>query len=774
MSWLTDPNPALAVLIAAMLAPLLTVLAGAWRPASVRAVAVGTTALAFGTAIWATAIEPSTFSIMWIETWNVQFELAFDGLAAMYALLATGIGLFVVLYAAGYMPLHREHKGRPLIDDARFFGFLLLFMASMVGLVMAQDLLLLFVFWDLTAVASFFLIGFDRDEEDARDSALMALLVTGISAIGVLIGALLLWQEYRTFSLPLIFEQTETSVTVTWATALILVAALAKSAQFPFHFWLPRAMVAPTPVSSYLHSAAMVAAGVFLIGRIYPLIELEPWLGDALAVIGAASMVVGGVVALTRDVFKQVLAYSTISQYGYVVVMFGLGGTYGVGGAMFYVIAHALAKCALFMTAGAVTEATGKQTLSESGGAVRAMPLLAFGSLLAAMGIMALPLTTGFFKDELFFAAATEHGRAMQFFAVFGAALSFAYIGRLWIGIFLGSVKQEHRPIGALMTWPVVALGILTVLGGVWVQPFREIAERAASVSYAQAIDLDIAYHFDARPENVMALGVYGLGVVLLLTERWWRNSMRALVSIGEVIGPAHLYLLTLRALVRLSDSVHDFEVRDLRSRIASILAPAGVLVGLAVIFTPTEGTFVVGPLQRSDIPLLTVIIATAVSGVMVTFPRDHLRMVLTLSCVGYSLAVVYAFLGSPDVALVAVLIETIFALVLIAMLVLMPRSILRYESRLRPARWRLGRDVTVATIAGLMAFFVAWSALSRPSASTTVISRQIELTPLAHGYDIVTVILADFRGFDTMGEITVVAIAFLGIISLIRAGRLR
>jgi multicomponent Na+:H+ antiporter subunit A len=167
-------------------------------------------------------------------------------------------------------------------------------------------------------------------------------------------------------------------------------------------------------------------------------------------------------------------------------------------------------------------------------------------------------------------------------------------------------------------------------------------------------------------------------------------------------------------------------------------------------------------------------VIATAASGVMVTLPRDHLRMVLTLSCVGYSLAVVYAFLGSPDVALVAVLIETIFALVLIAMLVLMPKSILRYEARLRPARWKLGRDAIVATIAGLMAFFVAWSALSRPSASTSVISRQIELTPLAHGYDIVTVILADFRGFDTLGEITVVAIAFLGIISLIRVGRLR
>ncbi len=774
MFWLTDPNPALAVLIAAVLAPTLTLLVGAWKPELARAVAAATTALAFGTAVWATVVGDSVFSRMWIETWDVRFTLAFDGLAAMYALLATGIGLFVVLYAAGYMPLHREHKHRPPVDDARFFGFLLLFMASMVGLVMAQDLILLFVFWDLTAVASFFLIGFDREEEDARDSALMALLVTGISAIGVLIGALLLWQEYRTFSLPLIFEQMEPSSTVTWAVGLILIGALAKSAQFPFHFWLPRAMVAPTPVSAYLHSAAMVAAGVFLIGRIYPLVALDPRLSDGLVAVGAASMVVGGVMALTRDVFKQVLAYSTISQYGYVVVMFGLGGTYGVAGAMFYVIAHALAKSALFMTAGTVTEATGKQSLSQAGGTIRAMPLLAFGSALAAAGIMALPLPMAFFKDELSFAAATEQSRAMQLFAVFGAVLSFAYIGRFWAGIFLGSVKQEHRPLHALMTWPVAVLGVATVIGGLWVQPFRDLAERAGAVSYRQAVDLELAYHLDTRPENVMAVSVYGLGVIVLLTERWWKNPLRGLVSVGDVIGPARLYLLTLRGIVRLSDSLHRFEVRDLRSRIASILAPAGVLVGLAVIFTPTEGTFVAGPLTRSDIPLVIMVLAAAISGEVATFPRNNLRLVVTLSGVGYSLAVVYAFLGSPDVALVAVLIETIFALVLIGMLVLMPRSILRYETRLRPAPWRIGRDALVATIAGLMAFFVAWSALSRPSASTTVISQQIELAPLAHGYDIVTVILADFRGFDTMGEITVVAIAFLGIISLLRAGRLR
>lgn len=774
MTWASDPNPALTLLIVATLAPLLTVLVGLANARRVSITAAITSSIAFIVSLWGAASADATWSAMWIDVWRVEFHLRLDGLAAMYAMLATGIGMLVVFYAAGYMPLHRSHTGQQPVDDVRFFGFLLLFMASMVGLVMAQDLILIFVFWDLTTIASFFLIGFDRDQEEARESAQMALLVTGISAIGLLLGSLLLWHDYRTFSLPLIINQAEPHGLLSWAIALILFAALVKSAQFPFHFWLPRAMAAPTPVSSYLHSAAMVAAGVFLIGRIYPLVQLDSRMMDGLVVVGAASMIVGGVVSLTRESFKQVLAYSTISQYGYVVVLYGLGGTYGVAAATFYVVAHALAKSALFMTSGAVTEATGCSTLGEVGGLARRMPLLALGSGLASMAMMALPLTIGFFKDELFFAAASEHGRAMQVFAVVGATLSFAYIGRFWMGIFLGRPQGEVARIPLLLVWPVVVLGMVTLVGGITVGPFRRVAENAAGTSLGAAVDVKLAYHLDTRPENLMALAAYALGIVVILSERWWRFSLGSIVSKGELFGPMQLYLLLLRGMNRLSDSIHDFEVRDLRSRIASILLPAGVLVAIAVLVTPTEGSFMIGGFARSDVPLLMMLAAAAVSALVVTVPRDHLRLALTLSAVGYCLAVVYAFLGAPDVALVAVLIETTFTVVFLGLLALMPRPILRYETNLRPPRWRVSRDAALATVAGIMAFIVVWGTLSRPSASMSVINRQIEQTPLAHGYDVVTVILADFRGFDTMGEATVIAIALLGILSVIRAGRLR
>jgi len=244
----------------------------------------------------------------------------------------------------------------------------MLFLAAMVGLVMARDLLLLFVFWDLTMVTSYFLIGYDRQRREAMSSALMPLLVTGVASIFFLVAILLLHAVYGTFSVSDLVARAKSGALLAGAGILVMVAAMAKSAQVPLHFWLPRAMVAPTPVSAYLHSAAMVAAGVFLLERLYPLLRPSGALLDGLLAVGIASMLIGGVLALTQDVLKQLLAYSTVAQYGYVVAMLGLGGTAGVAGVSLYVMAHALAKSALFLVAGAVMEATGEERLSNLGG----------------------------------------------------------------------------------------------------------------------------------------------------------------------------------------------------------------------------------------------------------------------------------------------------------------------------------------------------------------------------------------------------------------------
>jgi multicomponent Na+:H+ antiporter subunit A len=535
-------------------------------------------------------------------------------------------------------------------------------------------------------------------------------------------------------------------------------------------------MAAPTPVSSYLHSAAMVAAGVFLIGRFYPLIQLDERLLDALLVIGALSMAVGGVIALTRQHLKQILAYSTISQYGYIVVMFGLGDDAGVMGASFYVIAHGLAKCALFLTAGAVIEATGETQLERLGGLRRELPLLAYGSLAASATLAALPLTVGFFKDELFFEAALERGQGYAIAAMIGAALTFVYIGRFWLGIFTGEQRAPvHQPPSFAIWAPIGLLAALAIVFGLVPQPVTELASAAASVARGAEVDAETAYHFDTRTENLLALGTYALGVGLLVGRPLWTGLALAIARLGRQIGPAHLYNATLAGLNQLSGNLRRFEVRDLRSRVASILVPAGllVLVGVAASDT-TEGAFVVGDLTTADIPLLLVLLAAAASAIAVTFAREHFVMALVLSGVGFSLATVYAFLNASNVALVAVLIETIFSLLFFGVLALLPKWVLRDTVQEDDADRHNLRDALLAVVAGGLAFVVAWGTLSRPAAFESVAVEHARLTPSAHATNIVSAILADFRGLDTMGEITVIGIALLGIASLLHRGRLR
>ncbi|MEJ7785715.1 MAG: proton-conducting transporter membrane subunit, partial [Solirubrobacteraceae bacterium] len=315
--------------------------------AAVAAAVLASAGVAAGRAAGGAALD-----LPWAPTWGLRLAFELDDLAVLYGALAAGIGALVFLYASAYVPRHLDHQERPRSEATRLHGAMVLFLVAMLGLVTAQDLIALFVFWDLTAVASWLLIGFDRQNRQARLSALMALLVTAVSAVGLLVGILVLRAEYGTTSLPVLIEVARPGGAVTLAGALIAVAALAKSAQVPFHFWLPRAMAAPTPVSAYLHSAAMVAAGVFLLSRVHPLLALSPELLDGLLVVGLASVAVGGVLALAADGLKRLLAYSTISQYGYVTAMLGIGGQAGLAGASFYVLAHALAKSALFMTAG--------------------------------------------------------------------------------------------------------------------------------------------------------------------------------------------------------------------------------------------------------------------------------------------------------------------------------------------------------------------------------------------------------------------------------------
>jgi len=727
--------------------------------------AVATAVAAFAASLAGQLAGGGTLDVEWAPTLGLRLDLAFDGLGAMYALIATGIGALVFAYGAAYLPRHLEHAKRPGGDARRFWPWMVLFMGSMVGLACARDLVLMFVFFDLTAVASYFLIGFDHDRREARGAALMALLVTGVTAVALLIGAVLLYAEYGTFSLPELFERAEPGTTTAIAAALIAFAAVTKSAQVPLHFWLPRAMEAPTPVSAYLHSAAMVAAGVLVLGRVHPLLALDDTVLDALVVVGLCSIVIGGALALAQDNLKQILAHSTISQYGYVVVLYGIGGEKGAAAAALYVIAHAIAKSALFMTAGAVTEATGETRLSHLGGLARELPVLAAASAVAAATLAALPLTIGFFKDELFFAAAAGHGAFTQAMAVVAAALTFAYIGRFWLGVFTGPRRTEAHAIPVLLVAPIALLAVLAVAGGIVVEPFAHLATDAATVTAGAAVEAHPAYHLDTRAENLMALGAWGLGALLLVWPRVWAGVVAAIARAGDVAGPRRLYGLSLRALYRLSDRLHGAEVGDLRNSLAAVLLPAGALIGIAFVATLPGGAYEFGAVDPEDLPVIVLLALSVAAGVRVLRDEGRLRPVLALSVLGFALAGVYAIVGAPDVALVAVVVETVVTLVFVGVYSRLPTT-RRSQRRRRP------RNVAAGVIAGVGAFIGIWAALSRQPVSEGDAAAHVELAPEAHGGDVVTVILADFRGFDTMVEITVLVVALAGVAHLLRGGR--
>ncbi len=772
-------NATVALLLAALFAAPFTAAFGVARPSLTRPVALITTAIAFAAALYNAFRPGPPIDLAWAPAWGMRLHFEADGIAVLFALLATGIGLAVIVYSSEYIPIHLHHEHRSETDQTRFFSFILLFMGAMTGLVMAQDLMLIFLFWDLTAIASYYLIGFDSQRREARVSAFMALTVTGISAVGFLIGALMLDAEFGSFQLPALIETIVPNREFDIAMGLIVIAALAKSAQVPLHFWLPRAMAAPTPVSAYLHSAAMVAAGVFLIGRFYPLIAMRDWILDALIVVGVASMLTGGLLALTRDNMKQLLAYSTIAQYGYIVTMFGLGGKAGVFGAMFAIIAHGLGKSALFLTAGTVTEATGARELSHIGGLRRSMPLLAIASGLAAASLAAIPLTLGFFKDEYFFEAAAHHGRLAQIIAVVAAAMTFCYLARFWWGIFGGPVLGQVKPVPSLLIAPIAVLGAISLIGGIWPAPFATVASTAGRVALQSDDALHPAYHLAWTTENAMAICAIGGGLLLFFSRRLWFATIELASDLGERIGPERAYRSGVLWLNNFSDRIHWIEVRDLRSRVATVLAPAALMVVITLIFTNADSSFRVGSVNREDWPLIMMVVVTGIAGVAAAIPRDHFSMALALSGVGFGLSVVFALLRAPDVALVAVLVETLFGVLFFAFLALIPRNVEHADVVPSDEPQGVGhshrmRDSVLATFGGLLAFLVAWGVLSRPAPVDSIFEEYITLTPDAHGDAIVTVILADFRGLDTMGEITVIGIAFLGIATFIRRRRAR
>jgi len=739
------------------------------------AVTLATCALVAALAPAVFAGEILRWSVDWVPALGLSFGFRVDGLAWMFALLISVIGALIVLYAAYYL-----HQGDP---PARFFMFLLLFMGAMQGVVLASNLILLVVFWELTSLTSFLLIGYWAHRADAREGARMALAVTGAGGLCLLAGALLLGHITGSTELDVILKSGDlirAHPMYVPALVLVLLGCFTKSAQFPFHFWLPHAMAAPTPVSAYLHSATMVKAGVFLLARLYPALgNSEPWFW-IVSLTGLATLLLGAWVALFKHDLKGLLAYSTISHLGLITLLMGLDEPLAVVAAVFHILNHATFKASLFMAAGIIDHETGSRDMRKLNGLLKFMPLTGVLAMVAAGAMAGVPLLNGFLSKEMFFAetVAKEGHALMQWLLPIGAGLaamlSVAYSMRFVHDVFfngqpVGLTKTPHEP-PRFMLVPVAALVVVCIVVGVAPQltiaPLLAVgAQGALYGGFAGTLpDYTLAvWHGLNLPLAMSALALagglalyFGLqrAVNLHLFDRTPATPKRGGRDLfnGSLARGVALALRTTTGLQ--SGSLQSYLLLLVLFALAAGCLP---WLGHDSQVANTARTVVAQPAVSLAFVLVWALAIIATLATVVLHARRFTALLL-LGAVGLTVSLAFVYFSAPDLALTQILVE-------IATLILMLLGLRWLPARSAPSvtdsRARRWRDALVAGSAGLGVAALAWAVLELPFDSIS--PYYLETTKLlGGGANAVNVIIVDYRGFDTMGEITVMGIAAL------------
>ncbi|MBP2533060.1 putative monovalent cation/H+ antiporter subunit A [Agrobacterium tumefaciens] len=701
----------------------------------------------------------------WVPSFNLSFSWFIDGLSLTFALLITGIGLLIVLYAGGYM------KGHP--QQGRFLSFLLLFMGAMLGVVVSDSLLMLFVFWELTSITSFLLIGFDHERAASRRAALQALVVTGGGGLLLLAGLIFIWDISGITQLSMLVRGGDIlrdSPFYLAALLLVLGGAFTKSAQFPFHFWLPNAMEAPTPVSAYLHSATMVKAGVYLLMR------LNPVLGDTAAwqillpFFGGLTMLTGALLAVRQTDLKLMLAYTTVSSLGLLVMLTGFGSDHAIEAAVLYLVAHSLFKGALFMVAGIIDHETGTRDITKLGGLRKAMPITFVAALAAAISMAGLPPFFGFLaKEEIYYALAHGNPRAVLFtgIAILGNGLMFAVAFAVGLKPFLGKPVKTPKPAheGPLLLWLGPAL---LALKGLTIALFSGIAHFYISTPMASAIAGEVRpVEISLIPHIGVPLGLslltIALGIVLYTQLSAVRSLMvRTFTALGA--GPDRGFDVFIEMLVKVSFHI----TRLIQPGRLEFYVTATFAVIAAVLLVPLflYGELPSMPSWPRDMPVheLT-FIAIAVAGlVAVLTASSRLTAIIALGIQGFAVAVIFLLFGAPDLSFTQFMVETLSVVIL---------TLVMTRLRLSPSDHRgLGQKLLDSTIAiacgtGFALFLMRATQASFDNRLTDFYNTYSKV--IAHGANVVNVIIVDFRGTDTLGEIAVVMITGLAILALIR-----
>jgi multicomponent K+:H+ antiporter subunit A len=714
----------------------------------------------------------------WVPAIGLNANFRLDGLALMFALLITGIGLLIILYAAYY--LHHDDPA------GKFFSQLMLFMAAMLGIVLSDNLLLLVVFWELTSISSFLLIGYWGHKAEGRDGARMALAITGGGGLVMLAGVVILGQIAGTFDLSGMLTRgaaIQADPRYPLALGLILIGAFTKSAQFPFHFWLPHAMAAPTPVSAYLHSATMVKAGLFLMLRLYPVLGGTGLFEGIVATVGLVTMVFAAFVAIFKHDLKGLLAYSTVSHLGLVTFLIGLSTPLSAAVAVFHILNHAAFKAALFMSAGIIDHETGTRDMRKLGGLMALMPVMGWLVMIALAAMAGLPPFNGFISKEMMLAEALHGGRglwgefgwAVPVLATLGGLFSAAYSLRMVHDVFFNGPPKElpnphpHEPPFG-MKLPVMLLVAVCVAVGLApmliAAPMVRIATAAVLGQPLPEFDLAL-WHGLNLPLAMSAVAIVG-GVALYFGLAFGGRLHRYLPS-GR--GGKAVFTALVDALLGFAGRLTArLENGSLQRYIAWMLMAAVALGALPFVASPGPGPLT-GARELMPAPLVALgvwLVLLVVGVALLAAHRQRFIATVLTGAVGLVASLAFIALSAPDLAMTQLSVDVVSTVLLLMGLALLPQFSPRESSPLR--RWR---DAGIAAAGGGGIAWLTWLMLTRDFDSISWYFLENSV-PKGGGANAVNVILVDFRGYDTFGEITVLGIAAVGVLALLDGLRVR
>jgi multicomponent Na+:H+ antiporter subunit A len=703
-------------------------------------------------------------TVSWVPTLGIDLGFRLDGFSLLFALLITGIGTFVVLYAGAYFAEKPQDMGR-------FLALILLFMAAMLGTVLSDDLIVMFVFWELTSLTSFMLIGFNSFDAAARKSALQSLLVTGGGGLVLFAGILLIGMTLGTFSVTEVIARSDELVQSPWIgiiVVLIMIGAFTKSAQFPFHFWLPNAMAAPTPASAYLHSATMVKLGVFLLARFDVIFADVAFFGTTLVIIGSLTMTIAALRALRAEGFKAVLAQSTVASLGILVMLIGLTGEVAAVATVGFIIAHALYKAALFFCAGTAIHATGESSLSKLGGLARFLPVTAVAAVLASLSMAGLPPFVGFISKEYLFEAQLNNDWNVVpiVIAVLVNAVMVGVAGVVSVKPFyfkshrVDSVK--HGETAGMLAGPLV-LASFGILMGLFPDVVAQaVIAPAAAVLYGTPIDVSFQLWHGLTPMLALSALVVSIGLVIAIFWDAIHNNLRRRDGLYDLLGDRGYHRVVDSVLGAARGSTRILQNGD-QHRYSAIVV-ATVVFGLAFAILAGPGIALSVSDEPLRMPVAIVLLLTVIGALATIFAKSLIAGLVSVGIVGFASAVIFMLNGAPDLALTQFSVETLLVVLLTAVLLKLP--VRRAHSR-SPGE-RKGDAVLAFAFAGVI--FIAVASMSAIPTDLRLSDYFGETSYLeAYGRNVVNVILVDYRAIDTLGEVAVVAFATLAAWALLR-----